>query len=199
MNYRPIPISDLDDDELVSDGEPTSVATAGSSSGVFEITDRQGAEWALRKIAARQAEIDLVRAQAADMITTLQRGLDSFKGRYEPQLEHWAWEALEAAGGKSRTVKTLCGNLSFRTVAARLSVGGMEDALQTAKLTCPEAVIVVETLDKKKLLEKVGAHFEATGELLPGIERSEERQSFSIKFATEKGEVPDYPPADLIV
>ena len=155
----------------------------------FMITDRQSAEWALRKIAAKQAEIDLVRAQAAEMLAGLQRDLDSFNGRYAPQLEHWAREALEATGGRSRTVKTLCGNLSFRTVPARLSVAGLEDALQTAKLVCPSAVVAVpatETLDKKRFLELVGAHFEETGELLPGIERTEERQSFSIKFASGK-------------
>lgn len=156
----------------------------------FEITDRKSAEWALRKIASKQAEIELVRAQAAEMLAGLQRDLDSFTGRYQPQLEAWAREALEATGGKSRTVKTLCGSLSFRTVPARLVVGGIEDALQTAKLVAPDAVVEVpatETLDKKRFLEYASARFEETGELLPGIERTEERQSFSIKFASGKG------------
>lgn len=167
--------------------ETTTEKTEGQP---FEITDRKSAEWALRKIASKQAEIDLVRAQAAEMLAGLQRDLDSFKGRFEPQLEAWAREALEATGGKSRTVKTLCGNLSFRTVPARLTVGGMEDALHTAKLVAPDAVVEVpatETLDKKRFLEYASARFEETGELLPGIERTEERQSFSVKFASGKG------------
>jgi hypothetical protein len=158
----------------------------------FTITDRKSAEWALRKIASKQAEIDLVRAQAADMLRSLQSDLDSFNGRYAAQLEAWAREALEATGGKSRTVKTLCGNLSFRTVPARLVVGGMEDALQTARLVAPDAVVEVpatETLDKKRFLEYASARFEETGELLPGIEHTEERQSFSIKFASEKATI----------
>ena len=160
----------------------------------FMITDRKSAEWALRKIAAKQAEIDLVKAQAADMIASLQRDLDSFNGRYQSQLENWAREALEATGGKSRTVKTLCGNLSFRTVPARLVVESEEDALQTAKLVCPQAVAVVpayEKLDKGTLTAYAKERLETEGELLPGFALTEERQSFSIKFASGKGDATD--------
>jgi hypothetical protein len=160
----------------------TPLEELASTPAAFEVTDQQSAEWALRKIAGKRAEIDLVKAQAAALIAGLQRDLDGFEGRFVPQLEAWAAEQL--GGGKSRTVKTLCGSLSFRTVPARLSVAGMEDALQTARLTCPSAVIVAETLDKRRFLESATQHFEATGELLPGIERTEERQSFSLKFAT---------------
>lgn len=124
------------------------------------------------------------------MLAGLQRDLDSFTGRFEPQLEAWAREVLEATGGKSRTVKTLCGDLSFRTVPARLTIESVEDALQTAKLVVPDAVVEVpatETLDKKRFLEYASARFQELGELLPGIERTEERQSFSIKFASGEG------------
>lgn len=156
----------------------------------FMVTDRKSAEWALRKIASKQAEIDLVRDQAADMLRSLQSDLDSFNGRYAAQLEAWAREALEATGGKSRTVKTLCGNLSFRTVPARLVVESEEDALQTAKLVCPQAVAVVpayEKLDKGALTAYAKERLETEGELLPGFALTEERQSFSFKFASGKG------------
>jgi hypothetical protein len=153
----------------------------------FMVTDRQSAEWALRKIAAKQAEIALVQAQAADMLRSLQSDLDSFTGRYQPQLENWARTALEATGGKSRTVKTLCGNLSFRTVPPRLVVESEADALQTAKLVCPQAVVVVpatEKLDKATLTAYAKERLETEGELLPGFTLTEERQSFAIKFAS---------------
>ena len=57
-----------------------------------------------------------------------------------------------------------------------------DDALQTAKLVCPDAVSVatVEKLDRAALVAKATATMEATGELLPGIKLVEASESVKV-------------------
>lgn len=157
----------------------------------FVIDSREKAEWALRKIAAKEAEIALVQAQAQELLRSLESELESFQGRFRGQLESWARGALASAGGKSRTVKTLCGSLSFRTVPPRLVVASEADAMQTARLVCPDAIVEVpatEKLDRKVLGEYAKKQLAEAGEIIPGYQFVEATESFSIKFASGKGE-----------
>lgn len=148
----------------------------------FMVTDRQSAEWVLRRIAARQAEIDLVKAQAAEMVRSLQSGLDSFKGRFEPQLEAWAREQLQMTGGKSKTVKTLGGNLSFRTVPAALEI---TDAGSASEVAITLGLVKPAPVDLVAYRKAAQEALDRTGELLPGVEIRPERESFSIRFAKD--------------
>lgn len=148
----------------------------------FMVNDAQSAAWVLRKIAARQAEIDLVKAQAAEMVRSLQSGLDSFKARFEPQLEAWAREHLQMTGGKSKTVKTLGGNLSFRTVPAALEIADTGSAAETALLLGLVKPAPVDLVAYRKAAQEA---LETRGELLPGVEIRPERESFSIRFPKE--------------
>lgn len=167
--------------------ETTETTTITEAAEVFVIDSRQKAEWALRKIAAKEAEIDLVRAQAQELLRSLESELESFQGRFRGQLEAWARGALAETGGKSRTVKTLCGSLSFRTVPPRLVVASESDAMQTARLVCPEAIVEVpaaEKLDRKALGEYAKRQLVEAGEIIPGYMLVEATESFSIKFAS---------------
>lgn len=157
----------------------------------FVIDSREKAEWALRKIAAKEAEIALVQAQAQELLRSLESELESFQGRFRGQLESWARGALAETGGKSRTVKTLCGSLSFRTVPPRLVVASEADAMQTARLVCPDAIVEIpatEKLDRKVLGEYAKKQLAEAGEIIPGYQFVEAAESFSIKFASGKGE-----------
>ena len=164
----------------------------------FEVTDTQSAAWVLRKIAARQAEIDLVKAQAQEMIKGLQSGLDSFRGRFEPQLEAWARQEIEKTGGRTKTVKTLGGSLSFRTVPAGLEI---TDTGSAAEVAITLGLVKPAPVDLVAYRKAAQESLERTGELLPGVEIRPERESFSIRFASgkEAEQVPLYPPGDLIV
>ncbi len=161
------------------------LAEAAQATGdTFMVTDASSAAWVLRKIAAREAEIALVKAQAAEIVKGLQSGLDSFKGRYEPQLEAWARSVVDATGGKSKTVKTLGGNLSFRTVPAVLEItdtGSASEVAITLGLVKPAPV------DLAAYREAAKVALEERGELLPGVELRPARESFSIRFPKGKG------------
>lgn len=157
----------------------------------FVIDSREKAEWALRRIAAKEAEIALVENQARELLRSLNTELESFQGRFRGQLESWARGALAETGGKNRTVKTLCGSLSFHTVPPRLVVASEADALQTARLVCPDAIVEVpasEKLDRKVLGEYAKKQLAEAGEIIPGYQFVEATESFSIKFAGGKGE-----------
>jgi hypothetical protein len=69
-------------------------------------------------------------------------------------------------------------------VASRLVIESEADALITARLVCPEAITAetVERFDKAAFRAHAQSVLETTGELLPGIKQTEERQEFGVKF-----------------
>lgn len=157
---------------------------AQAAQDAFMVTDASSAAWVLRKIAARQAEIALVKAQAAEIVKGLQSGLEGFRGRFEPQLEAWARTELEKAGGKSKTVKTLGGNLAFRTVPAGLEI---TDTGSAAEVAITLGLVKPAPVDLAAYKKAAQTALEERGELLPGVELRPARESFSIRFATGKG------------
>jgi phage host-nuclease inhibitor protein Gam len=164
----------------------------------FTIDSEDKANWLLRKVANLEAEEARVKAQADSILLGLKTERSGLMNRFGAELEQWTKAQIEAKGGKTKTLKLLQGNLSFRTVPAGLRVGELTDALTTAKAVCPSAVLTVEQLDRKAFLDHATELFEQTGELLPGIERTEARESFSMKFGGKKGEVADgTQPTDL--
>lgn len=160
------------------------LAEATQATGeTFMVTDADSAAWVLRKIAAREAEIALVKAQAAEIVKGLQSGLESFKGRFEPQLEAWARVELEKTGGKTKTVKTLGGNLAFRTVPAGIEI---TDTGSAAEVALTLGLVKPAPVDLAAYKKAAQAALEERGELLPGVELRPARESFSIRFATSK-------------
>lgn len=161
--------------------------TPAPTKGPFMVTDRSSAEWALRKIASKSFEIDLVKQEAAALIESLEKDLASFMARYEPQLVHWAQEQLEG-NTKTKTVKTLAGSIAFRSQPAKLTIASLQDAQTTARAVCPFAFKVeeVEKFDKWAFLGYAQEHFENTGEALPGLEYVPAKEVHSFKFASKE-------------
>jgi hypothetical protein len=75
-------------------------------------------------------------------------------------------------------VTLLAGTLAFRTVPARFTIVDETAAKDAALETCPDALIERWELNKGILF----AYIEETGDLLPGIERTEAGESFSVRF-----------------
>lgn len=148
----------------------------------FCIDSEDRANWYLRKRAGIAAERARVQAQAAARIAELDADDAALTRRFGSQFEAWARQ--EAARRRRQTVTLMQGTVAFRQVAPTLRVASQADAITTARAVCPDAVTeeTVTKLDAAALLKAARAHFEATGELLPGIERTEGRESVSVKF-----------------
>lgn len=169
----------------------------------FLIDSPERANWLLRKLANLDAERDRVAAQASALARQIESDRNGLLHRFGSQLENFTRQELEKSGGKRKSLTLLQGTVGFRTVPARIVIESAPDAIQTARLVLPETITeeTTERFDSKTFREHAAKHFEETGELLPGIGRTEERQSFDIKFpsAGKKGDVPDYEPSELIV
>lgn len=155
----------------------------------FTITTREHGDWYLRKLANLRAERERITAQYQTMIRQSESDENSLIERYGSQFENLVRTELEAAKSKRKSLTFFHGTAGFRTVPSRIVIESEADALTTARLVAPATITTetVEKFDKQSFRAYAAAHFEETGEILPGFTRTEERQSFDIKFPTQKG------------
>jgi hypothetical protein len=158
----------------------------------FEITTREHGEWFLRKIANLRAERERITAQYQTMMRQSETDESNLIERYGSQFENLVRAELDASKSKRKSLTFFNGTAGFRTVPARIVIDSEADALQTARLVAPASITAetVERFDKQGFRAYAASHFEETGELLPGFTRTEERQSFDIKFPAAKEEQP---------
>jgi hypothetical protein len=155
----------------------------------FVIQTREHAEWYLRKLANLDREEASIRAQAEAMVNRLRTDRESLQGRYQSQLESFVRGELERTNSKRRSVLFFNGTAQFTSVAPRLVVESEADALTTAAAVLPAALVEIPAsvkLDKKTLLDYAKERFESTGELIPGVGRTEASERFAIKFSEAK-------------
>lgn len=157
----------------------------------FTLQTRDHVEWALRKIHQMDTEAALIEAQAKKALARIAADRERFTGRYLPQIESWTRGELERTKSRKRSIVLLHGTVQFTTAPARLVVDSYEDTLQTAKLVAPQAVTEetpapIVKLDKTAFLAYAKEHFETTGEILPGLTRTEASDRLSLKFAKEE-------------
>lgn len=147
----------------------------------FVIDSEEKAEWALRKGAAIDAEITLLKSQYRARLAELEADKAGWERRFVEELK--AWAETERQTRRRQTVTTLAGTLAFRTVPARWMVTDEDAALTAAEHICPAAYVRKVTLDKTALFD----YLDATGDLLPGVERTEAGESFSVRFPKAGG------------
>jgi membrane peptidoglycan carboxypeptidase len=150
----------------------------------FVIETREHAEWYLRKLANLDREEASIRAQAEAMLIRVRSAREKHTGRYGSQFESFTRGELEKQKGSRRSVLYFNGTAQFTTVAPRLIVESELDAITTARAVKPETVTeeTITKLDKKTFLAYAATHFEETGELIPGVGRTEASERFAIKF-----------------
>ena len=152
----------------------------------FVIDTEERANWYLRKVANLEAEKARIKSQAAAMIAQVEADAARLEYRFASQLEAFARQELEKRGGRRKSLTLFQGTLSFRSQGPRLSVG---DVSSDAALTCAAGWQATRpTIDRAAYLAAAERIFADTGELLPGIERSEAKESFSVSFGKSKGE-----------
>ena len=149
----------------------------------FHIDSERAALWYLRKLANLEAETRRVKCQAERLIASLNSEVESLKRVYQGELEHWAREELAKKGNRRKTLHTLQGTLRFRHVPARLSIEEDAAALRYAADNLPALVAIRQELDRAAYLDEAKRRLEETGELMEGVERVPERETFSISFA----------------
>ncbi len=180
--------------------ETTATQTGGESlsnetevPGGFTIDTKEKADWFLRKLSEFDAEEAKLKAQGAALMAQLDAMVarnktdrDAFNGRFCQQFEHFVREQIAQDKKGRRSVLFFHGTAQLRTVPPRLVVESAQDAMTTARAVCPDAVKLEtrEKFDSTAFLAYATQQFETTGEILPGLRRTEERESFTVKVAS---------------
>ena len=131
---------DLETGEIIATREPA-----------FRVYSIGSAEWVLDRIGRREAAIGALRARREAIINNLeamikaeQRRLDGLHYRFDGELESFARAELERTGGRTKTLRTAFGSVSFRIVKASRKIVDMTAAVAWAKDWMPEIVRVKE-------------------------------------------------------
>lgn len=146
------------------------------------------ANWFLRKRRQTEDEIATVKAQAAEMIRSLEADLNRLNARHEADFLAFAKEELARRNNGKKTLPLFQGTVAFRTVPSSLRVSGAPLAIEEAKARGWDVVKTTETLDGEAYKREAAAVLRESGEVLPGIEVVPERESVTIKFGKGKGE-----------
>lgn len=142
----------------------------------FAITDEGSANWYLRRMATIAAEKIRIAAQAEKMIAELDADAQGLKFLYQHQLEAYTRAELASRGNRRKTLHLLQGSCAFKTVPPSVRVGDPAAAFAYAKENALPCIETTERLDNAEYKKLAG------DALLPGMERTESYESFSVKF-----------------
>jgi hypothetical protein len=181
---------------------PITTPKPKDTTAAFVIEDEKAANWFLGKLANIRAEQARVKAQAEKRIAELETDYSAFSGRFMPQLEAWAKE--ESTRRRRKTVTLMQGTVSITDYAPKPIITGYEDALQTARLIAPKAVLTVDVpevpaipartetkLDEKALFAAYLAAQEGASDengqplTLPGLTMQDGRTVVKVSFGKE--------------
>ena len=154
----------------------------------FTITDEKSATWYLRKLAAIEAEAEAIRAATAQRLAELASDRARLEHLFGSQLEAWARQEAECRRRRTVTLPLAGACIALRRVPSRLEMIDREAAADVA-LTL--GMLKPPAADLLAYAEHARVHFEATGELLPGVGRSEERERVSIRRLGEQDPAPE--------
>lgn len=140
----------------------------------WAITDEGKAAWAVDKVLAARERLARVKAACQAMIDEAAREVQDAEAFFLPQLEMWA---RANPPRKGKTIRLMTGSLAFRTVPGGPRVADEGQCMDWAKRYCPDAIKVVERLSVTAIKEYIANY----GELPPGVELVEARESFDVK------------------
>ena len=155
----------------------------------FHVHDRATLERYVRLVAAKQAEIETIRAQGAAMVKEATRELEQLEFLYGGQAQTVLERLLEANRGNSKHLKTFHGNIGFRTMPARITVRDARQTLEWAQGHAPE--LLETTVNRLALTRRFtatpsGLLVNGEGEALeiPGVTVCPAEQRLYIKTPT---------------
>lgn len=147
-----------------------------SYSEPWQITNDNRAAWATDKVLSARERLARVKAACQAMIDEAAREVQDAEGFFLPLLEEWA---RQNPPRKGKTIKLPTGALSFRTVPGGPRVVDEGQCTDWAKRWCPDAIKVVERLSVTAIKDYIANY----GEIPPGVEVIEPRESFDVKGA----------------
>ena len=121
----------------------------------FSITDERGLTWYVRKIAAIDSEIARVQNQAKSIIAELERDRQSLEFQFGIQVEAVTRDLLE--GKRAKHLKTMFGNIGFRTNPARLEITDQKALLAWSQQHAPDL------LETKVTIARLSERFKPSG------------------------------------
>ena len=151
-----------------------------------EETNRDLANWAMRKMYLLRQEIALVKAQHEELLTRLISDLSSSEAYFLPHIKHWA--APQVAGAKRKSIILPYGTVQFRTVKAGVQIADKEAAIAWAQGACLDSALRTVTtvsLDAEEYKRIAMLRLSTLGEIVPGIITTEAHEAFSVRFGKE--------------
>lgn len=154
----------------------------------FGIDSMDRLAWFGNKRAGYAAEVARIQANAAAMIAEVEKRARKFDDRFMGEAEAFARQMLQATGAKTKTLKTLGGAFSFRTVNGGARVADKDALLRWAEGAAPELVEIKTSYAIPA--DRVKAYVETEtarngGDIMaalpPGVEYVPTRESFSHK------------------
>lgn len=168
---------------------PTETTEGAGTSERFQITDMEGVRWFLKKqlekdtqIAALRAELETVTANYQAMIGQIETDKGGLDFMYAAQVREVA--RAEAERLKRKSVTTPYGVLAFREQPGALLLKDRQVAADIAVTL--GMTTTTTTADVSAYRKHAEAHFELTGEALPGMEYKPSEEKFSIKQSKAK-------------
>jgi hypothetical protein len=196
-------VTEPDDPRLQSDRD---------ADGRFHIVSESGANWFLRLMREKQKEAERLDAELQEDISFLiaqrkKRGaqIDTdtayLQNRYFAEFKKWC-ESRLALERRRKSVSLRFGDIGTRTSPLHVGIENESDAIQTARLICPDAikeyeetipeqVIPRQDFDKAALIKKAKELFNTEGKRLPGMKYREAEETFFYTF-------PDAPQVETV-
>lgn len=146
------------DGMLVDESTGEVIGAAGKPE--FRVHDDESLAWIMKKLLTASAELEaidnstaVIRAKAVldnaeSMKKDAQRRIDGLLYRFQSEIGEYAKTQLK---GSSKTLKTLYGSVSFRTVNESLKVKDKDAALAWAKNYCKDAIKTTEEFQISKM------------------------------------------------
>jgi phage host-nuclease inhibitor protein Gam len=149
----------------------------------FCIDSAEKADWYLSKLAALDGEERLVDQQRDAKVAQIATDKKAWEARFAAEFEHWA--RAEIAKGKRKSIVLPHGTASVRNVPMSIRVTDTEAAIAWAEENAQNLVETRKVLDGRLFNSLAKTLLQETGEPLPGIEISPEREAFGVKFGKE--------------
>jgi Bacteriophage Mu Gam like protein len=178
--------------------EAPSLPTLGQEAelpGGFQLDSREKCDWFLSKLADFDAEEMKIKSRAAQIVAQMEAMIarnktdrDAFQGRFYQQFQNFVAGEIAADKKGRKSVIFFNGTAGFRTVPPALVLESAQDAMTTARAVLPSSITKEERekFDREAFLTYAREHFASTGEILPGLKRTEETERFSVKIAAGK-------------
>ena len=142
----------------------------------FTVHDEASASWAIDKILAARERAARIRANCEEMIADAEKEASSTEQYLGPMVEAWARENLPR---DKKSIKLPTGKVQFRSVPGGARVTNDQVLMDWAQRCEPRVIVekVTARIDKSEL----DFYIQRTGDIPPGVEMVEGRETFSVK------------------